>query len=92
MAEDAFQAPTHTVPVIGQPHVSPPQSSFVFGSTTPAPIPFQFGAQQSSATSQNLPPFQSTNSLGGSFSAGAGGGDKSGRKIIRVNRSRTRKK
>ncbi|KAG7948972.1 hypothetical protein I3843_13G037000 [Carya illinoinensis] len=94
MAEDTFQAPTPTVPVFGQPLVSPPQSNFVFGSTTPsAPNnPFQFGAQQSSATSQNQPPFQATNSLGGSFSVGAGGGDKSGRKIIKVNRNKTRKK
>ncbi|XP_040993696.1 nuclear pore complex protein NUP1-like isoform X2 [Juglans microcarpa x Juglans regia] len=93
MAEDTVQASTPTAPIFGHPPVSPPQSGFVFGSATPsAANPFQFGGQQSSATPQNLSPFQATNSLGGSFSVGAGGGDKSGRKIVRVSRNKTRKK
>ncbi|KAG6628764.1 hypothetical protein CIPAW_14G036200 [Carya illinoinensis] len=90
MAEDTVQASTPTAPIFGQPPVSPPQSGFVFGSATPpAANPFQF-AQQSSGTPQNLSPFQATNSLGGSFSVGAG--DKSGRKIVRVSRNKPRKK
>jgi hypothetical protein len=65
-----------TVPVFGQ-------SSFVFGSTAPSTgNPFQFGAQQ------NPSPFQASNSLGGSFSVGAGGDDKSNRKYVKVNRNK----
>ncbi|XP_018857851.1 nuclear pore complex protein NUP1 isoform X2 [Juglans regia] len=93
MAEDTVQASTPTAPIFGHPPVSPPQSGFVFGSATPsAANPFQFGGQQSSATPSNPSPFQATNSLGGSFSVGAGGGDKSGRKIVRVSRNKARKK
>lgn len=88
MAEDTVHASTPTAPMFGQPSASPPQTGFVFGSTTP----FNFGALQSSATPQNLSPFQATNSLGGSFSVGAGAGDKSGRKIVRVSRNKPRKK
>lgn len=92
MAEDTIQASMPTVPVFSQSPVTP-QSGFVFGSTPSAGSPFQFGAPQNSATPQNQSPFQASNSLGGSsFSLGAGGGDKANRKIVRVSRSKTRRK
>ncbi|KAM7532238.1 hypothetical protein LguiB_035648 [Lonicera macranthoides] len=99
MAEDPVQASTSTVPVFGQP-VSPPTPGFMFGSAA-APSPsvpsFQFGGQQSQVVApQNLPPFQASGSVdfnaGGSFSLGSGGGDKSGRRIVRPSKSRNRKK
>ncbi|KAF3968203.1 hypothetical protein CMV_007883 [Castanea mollissima] len=92
MAEDTIQASMPTIPVFGQATVTPPQSGFVFGSTPSAGNLFQFGAPQNSATPQNQSPFLASNSLGGSFSVGAGGGDKANRKIVKVSRNKTRRK
>ncbi|KAE9592408.1 hypothetical protein Lalb_Chr19g0128991 [Lupinus albus] len=97
MAEDTVQATQPVTPVCGQ-QPAPPQSNFVFGAPTPTPTgasPFQFSSQQSS-TPPNPSPFQASGSLefnsGGSFSLGPGGSDKSGRKIVRVNKNKLRKK
>jgi hypothetical protein len=90
MAEDTVQASMPAVPAFNTHHVAPPQSNFVFGSTpTSTPNPFTFVGQQNSGTVPN--PYQTTNSLGGSFSVGAGGGDKSGRKIVKVSRKGRKK-
>lgn len=91
MAEDTVQTSMPAIPGFGQATVTP-QSGFVFAPTLSAGNPFQFGAPQNSATPQNQPPFQASNSLGGSFSVGAGGGDKANRKIVRVTRNKTRRK
>lgn len=101
MAEDTVQATQPVTAVFGQ-QPAPHQSNFVFGvsTSTPAPTPtgaspFQFASQQNIAP-PNPSPFQASGSLefnsGGSFSLGPGGGDKSGRKIVRVNRNKLRKK
>lgn len=79
-------------------HPPPPiQSNFVFGASSQSGTnPFQLGNQQNIAP-QNPSPFQVSGSLepnagGGSFSFGSGGGDKSGRKFLRVkHRQRTKK-
>lgn len=82
----------------GQPSVSPSPGDFVFGSTPgmPTPGPFQFGGQQNqaAAATQNPSPFAASGSLGGggSFSLGSNGPDKSGRKIVKVNRNKNRRK
>lgn len=95
MAEDTVQAtPPATPPIFGQ-QPAPAQSNFVFGaSTLSGTSPFQFGSQQSIAP-QNTSPFQASGSVefnaGGSFSLGSGGGDKSGRKFLKV-KHRPRKK
>ncbi|RDX64251.1 Nuclear pore complex protein NUP1, partial [Mucuna pruriens] len=94
MAEDTVQATTPATPVFGQQPASL-QSSFAFGASTPTGAnPFQFGSQQNIAP-QNPSPFQASGSLefnaGGSFSLGTGGGDKSGRKFVKV-KHRPRKK
>ncbi|KAL3520929.1 hypothetical protein ACH5RR_019078 [Cinchona calisaya] len=71
---------------------------FQFGGQQSQAAPFQFGGQQSQVAPQNPSPFQSSGSLeinaGGGFSLGSGGlgGDTSGRKIVKVNRNRHRKK
>ncbi|XP_031108057.1 nuclear pore complex protein NUP1 isoform X2 [Ipomoea triloba] len=95
MAEDPVQqSSSPAVSVFGQPSNSPaPNSSFVFGS----PNPFQFSGQQNQAAPQNPSPFQASGSLefnggGGSFSLGSNGPDKSGRKIVKVNRNKNRRK
>ncbi|XP_009760222.1 nuclear pore complex protein NUP1-like [Nicotiana sylvestris] len=90
MAED----PAHASPPaisFGQPSVSPSPGGFMFGST---PSPFQFGGQQSNAAAQNPSPFAASNSFGagGSFSLGSSGPDKSGRRIIKPNRNKNRRK
>ncbi|KAM7267586.1 hypothetical protein ACFE04_009752 [Oxalis oulophora] len=58
--------------------------------------PFQFGGQLNPNPNANPSPspFQASGSVGGtgSFSLGTSGGDKSGRKIIKVNRSKLRRK
>ncbi|XP_027367725.1 nuclear pore complex protein NUP1 isoform X2 [Abrus precatorius] len=87
MAEDTVQATPPMTPVFGQ-QPAPPPSNFVFGASTPTGAsPFQFGSQQNIAP-QNPSPFQASGSLefnaGGSFSLGTGGGDKSGRKFVKV--------
>ncbi|KAL6977100.1 hypothetical protein U1Q18_025894 [Sarracenia purpurea var. burkii] len=98
MAEDPITASTPTMPVLGQPSISTPSSSFVFGPTA-APStgqPFQFGSQQNQSTPQNPPLFQTSSSLdfgtGGSFSLGSGGDDKkSNRRIVKVKRKTQRR-
>ncbi|KAK9064011.1 hypothetical protein SSX86_017883 [Deinandra increscens subsp. villosa] len=101
MAEDSMQ--THSpISPFGQAPVSAP--GFMFGSATPtqtptpsltpAAVPFSFGGQQNQAAMpQN--PFQSSsvefNAGGGSFSLGSGG-EKSSRRIVRVTKSKNRKK
>lgn len=102
MAEDTVQTVASPMPSFGQqPLTPPPSSGFMFGSTAPSPLganPFQFGgSQQNVPTPQNPSPFQASGSLdfnasaGGSFSLGAGGGDKSNRKYVKV-KSKSRKK
>ncbi|KAK4353656.1 hypothetical protein RND71_025850 [Anisodus tanguticus] len=90
MAEDNMQATSPAV-AFGQSSVSPSPGGFVFGST---PSPFQFGGQQRQPAAQNPSPFAASCSLGagGSFSLGSNGPDKSGRKIIKVNRNKNRRK
>ncbi|CAM8961971.1 unnamed protein product [Rhodiola kirilowii] len=96
MAEDTIQASAPLTPVFGQ-QQSMPNSGFVFGSpspsvTTPATSLFQFGSQPSPTPPANQSPFQAPGSFnasfngGGSFSLGTGGGDKGGRKIVKVKR------
>ncbi|KAK7268598.1 hypothetical protein RIF29_21299 [Crotalaria pallida] len=82
-------------PIFGQ-QPAPVQSNFVFGASAPSGAsPFQFGSQPN-ITPPNPSPFQASGSLefsagGGSFSLGTGGGDKSGRRIVKVkNRQRKR--
>ncbi|XP_016437971.2 nuclear pore complex protein NUP1 isoform X1 [Nicotiana tabacum] len=90
MAEDPAQASPPAIS-FGQPSVSPSPGGFMFGST---PSPFQYGGQQSHAATQNPSPFAASNSFGagGSFSLGSSGPDKSGRRIIKPNRNKNRKK
>lgn len=90
MAEDTMHASSPAV-AFGQPAVSPSPGRFAFGST---PSTFQFGGQQNQAAAQNPSPFAASGSFGagGSFSLGSNGPDKSGRKIIKVNRNKSRKK
>ncbi|CAH9146762.1 unnamed protein product [Cuscuta epithymum] len=103
MAEDHLQSGSTPAPVsvFGQPPSNSPVpiSPFVFGTPNPSPNPFQFGGlQNQGAPTQNPPPFQASGSLefnggGGSFSLGSSGpSDKSGRRIVKVNRSKNRKK
>ncbi|XP_051142740.1 nuclear pore complex protein NUP1 [Andrographis paniculata] len=95
MAEDPVQSS-----LFGQPSVSPaaPSSGFTFGSTAPSQPnnPFMFASQQNQAAPPNPSSFQGTGSLeltaGGSFSLGSGAGDKSGRRIVKVNRSKYKKR
>ncbi|KAG4395295.1 hypothetical protein GLYMA_20G195200v4 [Glycine max] len=83
MAEDTGQATPPATSVYSQ-QPAPVQSNFVFGASTPSGgSPFQFGSQQNIAP-QNPSPFQASGSLGGSFSLGTGGGDKSARRIVKV--------
>ncbi|OIW13158.1 hypothetical protein TanjilG_07764 [Lupinus angustifolius] len=97
MAEDTVQAAPPATPVFGQ-QLTPVQSNFVFGASTPSGAsPFKFGGQQNT-TPPNPSPFQASGrqefSAGGeSFSLGTsgGGGDKSGRRIVKV-KSRHRKR
>ncbi|XP_020255939.1 nuclear pore complex protein NUP1-like isoform X2 [Asparagus officinalis] len=97
MTDDTTQAATLFVPSFGQPTNPSPSQPFVFGSPAVqpgAPSPFQFGGQQSPLP-QNPSPFQPTGSVefnaGGSFSLGGGGGDKSGRRFVKVKRDKRRK-
>ncbi|KAI3470665.1 hypothetical protein Pfo_027328 [Paulownia fortunei] len=97
MAEDPVQSTAPSVPVFGQTSVSPSPPGFMFGSTAPSQAnPFQFGGQPNQVAPQNPSPFQASSSLefnaGGSFSLGSGGGDKSGRKFVKINRNKNRKK
>lgn len=102
MAEDPVQSTAPSVAIFGQPSVAPSPSGFMFGMAAPTPAPaqanpFQFSGQQNQVAPQNPPMFPTSGSLefnagGGSFSLGSGGGDKSGRKFVKVNRSKNRKK
>ena len=96
MAEDTVQAtpPAPAAPIFGQ-QPAPSQSNFVFGASAPSGAsPFQFGSQQNTAP-QNPSPFQASGSqefnAGGSFSLGTGGGDKSGRRFLRVKHKQRKK-
>ncbi|XP_061353698.1 nuclear pore complex protein NUP1 isoform X10 [Gastrolobium bilobum] len=94
MAEDTVQAGPPATPVFGQ-QPPPIKSDFVFGASTPTGAnPFQYASQQNIAP-QNPSPFQASGSLefnaGGSFSLGTGGGDKSGRKFVRVKHKQRKK-
>ncbi|XP_028799423.1 nuclear pore complex protein NUP1 [Neltuma alba] len=98
MAEDPVQSSSPLTPAtpafVQQP--APPQPNFVFGAPSSSGTnPFQFGTQQN-IPPQNPSPFQASGSLefngAGSFSLGTGGGDKSGRKFVKVSKNRTRKK
>ncbi|URD95279.1 hypothetical protein MUK42_30967 [Musa troglodytarum] len=98
MVEDSIQTAGSLVPQFGQPSTS--SSIAVHGTpvTQPPASPiFQFGSHQQPTLPQSSP-FQASGSLveqlpqGGSFSLGSGGGDKSGRKIVKVRRDRLRKK
>ncbi|XP_047157661.1 nuclear pore complex protein NUP1-like [Vigna umbellata] len=89
MAEDTVQATTPATSVFRQ-QPGPLQSNFVFGASTPsAASSFQFGTQQNIAL-QN-PSFQTSGSVGGSFSLGTGGGDKSGRRIVKAKHKQRKK-
>ncbi|XP_056168989.1 nuclear pore complex protein NUP1 isoform X2 [Syzygium oleosum] len=96
MAEDTVVTTTPSVPVFGQQPISPqPSTGFMFNPpASTVSNPFQFGSQQNLATPPNPSPFQASGSLdlgGGSFSLGTGG-DKSGRKIIKVKHNKQRRK
>uniref|UniRef100_A0A7N0U583 Nuclear pore complex protein NUP1-like n=1 Tax=Kalanchoe fedtschenkoi TaxID=63787 RepID=A0A7N0U583_KALFE len=95
MAEDTVQASAPSTPAFGQPESMP--GSFVLSSAPsvnpPGTGPFQFGSQPSPASVVNQSPFQANGSFntGGSFSLGTGGGDKAGRKIIKVRKGPKRR-
>ncbi|XP_074366370.1 nuclear pore complex protein NUP1 isoform X1 [Apium graveolens] len=97
-AVPVFGQSNPTMPTFGQPLVSQSLPTFTFGSAAPPSIaasPFQFGGQQNQATPQNLPSFQTSNSLvnsGGSFSLGSSGGDKGNRKMVRISKNKNRRK
>ncbi|XP_031117686.1 nuclear pore complex protein NUP1-like isoform X3 [Ipomoea triloba] len=82
----------------GQQNPATPQNSSLFQATVPTPNPFQFSGQQNPAAppSASPSPFQPPGSLGfstgGSFSLGSSGNDKSGRRIVKINRNKNRRK
>ncbi|KAM0019511.1 hypothetical protein Hdeb2414_s0025g00656711 [Helianthus debilis subsp. tardiflorus] len=89
MAEDSMQTQSPVSP-FGQASVgatpAPTQT------LTPTVVPFQFGGQSNQATApQNSFQSSSFNGGGGSFSLGSGG-EKSNRRIVRVVKSKNRKK
>ncbi|KAL6494280.1 hypothetical protein OROGR_031080 [Orobanche gracilis] len=95
MSEDPVQQQhqlSAVSPMFGQPA---PSSTFTFGLQQPGPFMFA-GQQNQIALPQNPSPFQASGSLGfsagGNFSLGSGGGEKSGRKIVKISRSKNRKK
>ncbi|CAH1428957.1 unnamed protein product [Lactuca virosa] len=108
MAEDSTPSPSPSLPAFGHAGATPtPTPGFMFGSGTPTPstVPFQFGGQtsqppqnpfQTNQTPSQNNHFQLSGSAefsgGGSFSLGSGGGDKSGRRILKVRNSKNRKK
>ncbi|CAL9210408.1 unnamed protein product, partial [Musa hybrid cultivar] len=96
MAEDPNQSAVGTIPPFGQPDTSSSLPVFGAPATQSASSVFQFGGQQNSSLPPGPSPFQAAGShefpQGGSFSLGTGGGDKSGRRIVRVKRDRSRKK
>ncbi|RAL37042.1 hypothetical protein DM860_003964 [Cuscuta australis] len=100
MAEDQFQAGSAPAPVsvFGQPPSNTPAAppgSFMFSTPSLSPNPFQYN--QGAPPPQNPSPFQPSTSLefnngSGSFSLGSSGPDKSGRRIVKVNRAKNRRK
>ncbi|XP_064962953.1 nuclear pore complex protein NUP1 isoform X2 [Musa acuminata AAA Group] len=98
MVEDNAKSAGSLVPQFGQPSTSSSITAFGTPVTQPTASPFfQFGSHQQPTLPQSSP-FQASGNLvgqlpqGGSFSLGSGGGDKSGRKIVKVRRDRLRKK
>lgn len=101
MAEDSTHTPSPLVPSFPQASGGTPGFMFGSGNPTSSPVPFQFGGQTSQPQQQtpqplSQNPFQASGSVdfntGGSFSLGSGGGgDKSGRRILRV-KSKNRRK
>ncbi|KAM3236248.1 hypothetical protein P3L10_016285 [Capsicum annuum] len=89
MTEDSVHASSPAV-AFSQPSVLPSPGGFGFGST---PYQFQFGSQQNTVA-QNPSPFAASGSFGGggSFSLGSNDPEKSGRKIVKVNRNKNRRK
>ncbi|GAB2293183.1 hypothetical protein Dimus_027389 [Dionaea muscipula] len=88
MAEDSVQTSAPAVRAFSQsPLATLPSPTYVFGATAvQATSPFQFGGQPQ-VPAPNPSPFQHSGSMEsnpGSFSLGAGGNDKTGRKIIKV--------
>ncbi|KAG6533479.1 nuclear pore complex protein NUP1-like isoform X1 [Zingiber officinale] len=93
MADDPVQ-PSASLGTLGQP-TNMPSPNFIYGSPA-APggqQTFQFGSQQNNFAPS---PFQPAPNLdftaGSSFSWGTGGGDKSGRKFVKVRRDKHRRK
>ncbi|XP_028799437.1 nuclear pore complex protein NUP1-like [Neltuma alba] len=98
MEEDPVQSSSPLTPVTPAffQQLAPPQPKFVFGAPSSSGTnPFRFGTQQN-IPPQNASPFQASGSVefngAGSFSLRTGGGDKSGRKFVKVSKNRTRKK
>lgn len=96
MADDPAQSSIPPAATFGQPNLlaSP---NFMFGApAAPGGLStFQFGSQQNSFIPQSQSPFQQSGNAdfaGGSFSLGSSGGEKSGRRIVRVRRDKHRKK
>ncbi|KAE8709195.1 hypothetical protein F3Y22_tig00110332pilonHSYRG01074 [Hibiscus syriacus] len=92
MADDTIQA-SPTVAPFGQQPITLPTSGFVVGASNPSGGgSFHIGSQPSIAAPQNPSPFLASGSLefgvGGSFSLGTSGGDKSARKYVKVRKQR----
>lgn len=93
MADDPIQ-PSASLGTLGQP-TNIPSPNFIYGSpaTPGGQQTFQFGSQQNNFAPS---PFQPAPNLdftaGSSFSWGTGGGDKSGRKFVKVRRDKHRRK
>nr|XP_010932964.2 nuclear pore complex protein NUP1 isoform X2 [Elaeis guineensis] len=99
MTDDTNQASAPVVPTFGQQTNLTATPSFMFCSLagpSGEPSVFQIGSQQNNSILQNPSPFQAAGNVefaaGRSFSLGSGGGDKSGRKLVRVRRDKHRKK
>nr|XP_009389436.1 PREDICTED: nuclear pore complex protein NUP1-like [Musa acuminata subsp. malaccensis] len=96
MADDPAQSSIPPAATFGQPNLLA-SSNFMFGApAAPGGLStFQFGSQQNSFIPQSQSPFQQSGNAdfaGGSFSLGSSGGEKSGRRIVRVRRDKHRKK
>ncbi|XP_074587698.1 uncharacterized protein LOC141843540 isoform X2 [Curcuma longa] len=94
MADDPVQ-PSASLGTLGQ-QTNIPSPNFIYGSpaTLGGQQTFQFGSQQNNFAPPS--PFQPAPNLdftaGSSFSWGTGGGDKSGRKFVKVRRDKHRRK
>lgn len=94
MTNNTNQAAIPMASTFGRPANSPAVPNSVFDSAaipSGGPPVFQFVGHQNPSSTQS--PFQAGNlvPLGGGFSVGSGGGDKSGRKIVKVKRDKQRK-